>query len=95
MERYMINTSKRSRRQKHPVRLDVAAKLIAAYVKLSKDEKEIAEGFLALQIYGEGGMYPYRPLPGGPLGFRSTVFHRRLPTIVRGETLVRLGAGDP
>ena len=62
----MINTSKRSRRQKHPVRLDVAAKLIAAYVKLSKDEKEIAEGFLALQIYGEGGTYPYRPFPEDP-----------------------------
>lgn len=62
----MINTSKRSRRQKHPVWLDVAAKLIAAYVKLSKDEKEIAEGFLALEIYGAGEMYPYRPFPEDP-----------------------------
>jgi hypothetical protein len=61
-----MNKPKTGRRKQYTMRLNVAAKLIAAYVKLSKDEKEIAEDFLALQIYGEGGMYPYRPFPELP-----------------------------
>jgi hypothetical protein len=61
-----MDISKTGRRKQYTMRLNVAAKLIAAYVKLSKDEKEIAEGFLALQIYREGGMYPYRPFPEVP-----------------------------
>jgi hypothetical protein len=58
---------KRSRRQKHTVRLNVAAELIAAYAELSEDCKEMFESFLALQVYGEEGMHPYLA-PGDPWG---------------------------
>jgi hypothetical protein len=55
-----MEISKGSRRHKLAGWLKVTAKLIAAYVKLSEDEKEIAEDFLAFQVYGEEGMHPYR-----------------------------------
>ena len=61
-----MNRSRIGRKQKHAVRLEAAAKLIAAYLKLSEDEKEIAEHFLAHQVYGEKGMYPYRAFPEDP-----------------------------
>jgi hypothetical protein len=61
------------------VRLDASAELIAAYVELSEACKEMFEGFLALQVYGEEGMYP--SLPGSPLGSGSAVLHIRMPEI--------------
>jgi hypothetical protein len=61
-----MNRSKMGSRQKYAVRLDVAAQLIAAYVELQANDKETAERFLALQVYGEGGMYPYSASPEDP-----------------------------
>jgi hypothetical protein len=61
-----MNSSRAGRKQKFERRLDLAAKLIAAYVKLSENRKERAEGFLALQVYREEGMYPYRAFPENP-----------------------------
>ncbi len=61
-----MNKSKTGRRKQYTMRLNVAAELIGAYVKLSKDDKDTAEGFLALQIYGEEGTYPHRPFPEVP-----------------------------
>ena len=53
MRNVNMNKSKTGRRKQYTMRLNVAAELIGAYVKLSKDDKDTAEGFLALQIYGE------------------------------------------
>jgi hypothetical protein len=61
-----MNRSRVGSKQKYAVRLEVAAQLIAAYVKLSEDEKQDAERFLALHVYGQEGMYPYRVFPENP-----------------------------
>jgi hypothetical protein len=58
-----MNSSKISIKQNYAERLDVAAKLIAAYVTLKENDKETAERFLALQVYGEAGMHPYWDFP--------------------------------
>jgi hypothetical protein len=51
------------KRSKYLVRLDIAASLIAAYVELDGDMKELFERFLAVQAYIRGGteMQPYLP----------------------------------
>jgi hypothetical protein len=61
-----MNGSRMGSKQKYAMRLDIAAKLIAAYVRLSEECKEIFERFLADQIYGDDGMYPYRTFPEDP-----------------------------
>jgi hypothetical protein len=56
------------KRKKYAVRHGAAAKLIAAYVKLSDDSKDFFESFLALQVYGEDGMHPYHDFLDDPPG---------------------------
>jgi hypothetical protein len=51
------------KRSTYLVRLDIAASLIAAYVELGEDMKELFERFLAFQVYTRDGteMQPYLP----------------------------------
>jgi hypothetical protein len=62
----IMNRSRTGSKQKYAVRLELAKKLIAAYVKLQENDRETAERFLALQVYGDGGMYPYSAFPEDP-----------------------------
>ena len=46
-------------------RLRVTENLISSYVNLSEEGRECAESFLALQVYGDGGMDHYTPRRNG------------------------------
>jgi hypothetical protein len=54
-------TVSKQKRSKYSVRLGVATNLIAAYVELPEDFREIFERSLALQAYSQDGMHSYLP----------------------------------